>query len=233
MLYMSKYNERLIARAMRKEGVSIVVIARKLSVSKSSVSAWCQDIILTKEQNEKLEKNKIEGMTKGQRMGAEANRNVRLNAVREAELYGQRIIKKISDRELLLVATALYWSEGSKSTRTSGFVFVNSDPEMIRVMRLFLVDVLKIPKEDLVCSIQINRIHEDRIEKVLNFWKKLLQLPRDQFRKPYYINTKATKVYDNYDDYYGVCRLVVRRGMNLKYRMIGLIKAMKEDILSV
>lgn len=111
-------------------------------------------------------------------------------------------------------------------------MFVNSDPEMIRVMELFLIDVLGIPKRDLVCSIQINRIHENRIEKVLSFWEKLLQLPRDQFRKPYYVNTKVTKVYDNYDNYHGICRLGVRRGMNLKYRMIGLIKAMKENILS-
>jgi hypothetical protein len=91
---------------------------------------------------------------------------------------------------------------------------------------------LGISKRDLVCSIQINKIHENRIEKVLSFWKKLLQLPGDQFRKPYYVSTKVAKVYDNYDDYYGICRLVVRRSMNLKYRMIGLIKAMKEDILS-
>jgi plasmid maintenance system antidote protein VapI len=229
---MSKYNERIKARQLRKNGVSIVVIASMLGVTKSSVSAWCRDITLTPEQNFKLVKNKGVSVTTGQRMGAEANKKMRLNAIRDAELYGQEMVKKISNRELLLIATALYWSEGSKSSRTSGFVFVNSDPEMIRVMRLFLIDVLKIPKKDLVCSIQINKIHEGRIEKVLSFWKKLLQLPRNQFRKPYYVNTRVTKVYDNYDDYHGVCRLVVRRGMNLKYRMIGLIKAMKEDILS-
>lgn len=229
---MSKYNERIKARELRKNGVSIVIIASILGVTKSSVSAWCRDIILTQEQNLKLEKNKGVSVTTGQRMGAEANKNMRLSAIRNAESYGQQMIKKVSTRELLLIATALYWSEGSKSSRTSGFMFVNSDPEMIRVMELFLIDVLGIPKRDLVCSIQINRIHENRIEKVLSFWEKLLQLPRDQFRKPYYVNTKVTKVYDNYDNYHGICRLGVRRGMNLKYRMIGLIKAMKENILS-
>lgn len=159
------------------------------------------------------------------------NKNKRLIAIKEAEISSKKIIKKISKRELLLIAIALYWSEGSKSDKTSGFVFVNSDPEMILVMKLFLVDVLHVKSEDIVCSIQINRIHEKRIGIVLSFWKNLLKLSEEQFRKPYYVNTKVRKVYENYDNYFGVCRLIVKRGMNLKYRMIGLIKAIKEDIL--
>ena len=229
---MSKYDKRVKAQVMRKEGVSIIVIAQELGVSKSSVSEWCRDITLTEEQFEKLRKNKGVSLTKGQRMGAETNKKKRLDAIKDAEIRGQELIKKISKRELLLIATALYWSEGSKSDRTSGFIFVNSDPEMVLVMKYFLVNVLNISVEDIVCSIQINRVHEKRITRVLNFWEKLLDLPNNQFRKPYYVNTKISKVYDNYENYYGICILVVRRGKNLKYRMLGLIKALKGDILS-
>ena len=50
---MSKYNERIKARQLRKNGVSIVVIASMLGVTKSSVSAWCRDITLTPEQKQK------------------------------------------------------------------------------------------------------------------------------------------------------------------------------------
>lgn len=229
---MSKYDKRIQAQKMRENGISIIVIARELSVSKSSASKWCRDIILTEEQFKKLRGNSEKAAKLGQRMGAETNKNKRLKAIRDAEIWGQDCIKHISDHELLLIATALYWSEGSKSDRTSGFIFVNSDPEMILVMKLFLTRVLKIASEDLVCSIQINRVHKERIKVVLNFWKNLLKLPQDQFRKPYYVNTKISKVYENYDTYYGTCRLIVRRGMTMKYRMLGLIKALKEDILS-
>ena len=48
MLYMSKYNERIKARKMRKNGISIISISKELNVSKSSISVWCKDIILTK-----------------------------------------------------------------------------------------------------------------------------------------------------------------------------------------
>ena len=215
---------------MRKDGISIVTIAKELGVSKSATSLWCRDILLTSEQIEKLKKQK--GSAMGRWMGAESNRRKKLNAINIANDWGKKHIKKISKRELLLIATALYWSEGSKSDSTSGFIFVNSDPEMIIVMKLFLVNVLQIPSKEIVCSIQINRIHEKRINMVLNFWKKLLHLRNSQFRKPYYVNTKVSKVYDNYENYYGICRLIVRKGKNIKYRMLGLIKALKGDILS-
>jgi len=231
--YMSKYDKRIVARSMRKEGASIIVIAKKLDVSKSTASKWCRDISLSEIQLQKLKQNSKAGAKIGQQTGANVNKKKRLDAIRQAEVWGKERIKKISKRELLLIATALYWCEGSKSDRTSGFIFVNSDPEMILVMKLFLVNVLQIPSEELVCSVQINRVHEKRIAVVLSFWRKLLDLPREQFRKPYYVNTNARKVYDNYENYYGICRLVVRRGMNLKYRMLGLIKAVKENILPV
>ncbi|HEU0085554.1 MAG TPA: hypothetical protein VFQ59_01185 [Candidatus Paceibacterota bacterium] len=227
---MAKYDKKIEARKMRANGMSIVVIAKALEVSKSAVSLWCRDILLSSEQIEKLKKQK--GSVMGRWMGAESNRKKKRDAINNANDWGKQHVEKISKKELLLIATALYWSEGSKSDSTSGFIFVNSDPEMILIMKLFLVDVLQIPSEEIVCSIQINRIHEERINVVLSFWKKLLNLQNSQLRKPYYVNTKVSKVYANYDNYYGTCRLVVRRGKNLKYKMLGLIRAMKENILS-
>jgi hypothetical protein len=50
----------------------------------------------------------------------------RIEAIRNADAWGEKLIKNISKRELLLIATALYWSEGSKSDHTSGFIFARS-----------------------------------------------------------------------------------------------------------
>lgn len=228
---MAKYEDRIKARSMRKKGLSIVLIAHKLGVTKGSVSLWCRDIVLTHEQFNKLNQNKGMSWTTGQRLGAETNRKKKQDSIYKADNFGRDTIKKISKRELLLIASALYWSEGSKTDTTSTFMFVNSDPEMILVIKKFLVDTMGVSKEDIVCCIQINQIHLDRIKTVLNFWKKLLQLKDSQIRKPYFIKTKARKVYANYNDYYGVCRLFVRKGKNLKYKTLGLIKAMKNEIL--
>ena len=216
---------------MRRKGISIIVIAKKLSVSKSTVSSWCHDIVLTKEQIKNLTKNKGISWTKGQRVGAEANKKKKLDAIKTANLYGQKIIKKLSKRELLLIATALYWSEGSKTDSTSRWMFVNSDPQMVLLMKKFLIFVMKIDSKDIACCIQINQIHKYRIRTVLNFWKKLLKLRDNQVRKPYFIKTNSHKTYENYHDYFGVCRLFVRKSKYFKYKMLGLIRAMKDDIL--
>ncbi len=47
-----------------------------------------------------------------------------------------------------------------------------------------------------------------------------------KFRKR--IEAHRQKVYENYDTYYGVLHLKVRRSANLKYRILGLIDAMKK-----
>src|SRR3989338_6561667 len=98
-------------------------------------------------------------------------------------------------------------------------------------MKFFLTQIVKVSPEDIFVRIPINRIHESRIEKVLIFWQKMLDLKSSQIRKPYFVNTKVNKVYENYDKYYGVCRLIVRRSKHLKYKMLGLIKALKNEIL--
>ena len=83
--------------------------------------------------------------------------------------------------------------------------------------------------KEIVCSVQINEIHKPRIETVLNFWKNLLDLSDEQMRKPYYVKTPPQKAYSNYDNYYGICKLLVKRSSNLKYLMLGLIKAIKDQ----
>src|SRR3989338_160186 len=230
MSYMAKYDARIRARKMRKNGISIITISKELNVSKGSVSLWCRDILLNSQQIEKLKKQK--GNMLGRWIGAEANRKKKLYNIQEADTWGKNSVKKISSRELLLVIAALYWCEGSKTDSTSRFLFANSDPSMILLMKNALIKVIQVAPEDIVCCIQINKIHEKRIRTVLIFWKKLLKLNNSQMRKPYFVNTKISKVYDNYDTYFGVCRLFVRRSKNLKYRMLGLIKALKTESLS-
>lgn len=72
--YMAKFKEKLKAREFRRKGVSIIEIAKKLGVSKGSVSLWCQDIRLTDEQKNKLQAGSIKGGYKGRMIGAEMNR---------------------------------------------------------------------------------------------------------------------------------------------------------------
>lgn len=224
------YAKRIRAGELRKRGKSINYIAAALAVSKGTASIWCRDVVLTVRQRYRLNQSMVRKTSRGRLMGALTNKQKRLTAIKEGEVAAKKIIRHINTRELVLISTALYWSEGAKSSGSSGFQFVNSDPEMILMIKQFLLHS-GVKNEDLVCAIQINEIHRQRIQRVLSFWKNLLNLQDEQIRKPYFVKTKTTKIYENYNKYFGICRLKVRRSTVLKYKMLGLIKALKSAIL--
>jgi len=224
---MAKYTERLKAREMRKTGLSLGDISHKVGVCKSTVSLWCRDIHLTDLQNDLLKKNVIKAGLKGRMMGAEMNRRKKQERLRNIYEEAEREIKYLSKRDLFIIGAALYWGEGCKNG--SRFIFINSDPGMIKVMYRFLREVLKLPKDRFHLTVQINEIHKPRIDKVLNFWSSLLNLPLSQFGKAYFVKTSSKKVYDNYDSYYGILRMRVDRGSDLQYKMLGLIEAIKKS----
>jgi hypothetical protein len=228
MLYMSKYIDKIKARSMRKNGISIIVIARKLGVSKSSVSLWCRDIILTNEQFEKLRKNMGVSFKYGQRIAAQINKQKRLDEINKKFKESENIIKKLKPRDILIAGACLYWAEGTKVGPR--FIFVNSDPTMIKIIFMFLIDILKVDKNLIRPTVQINLIHKKRIKKVMDFWSKYLSISLRNFNKPYFINVTPKKVYENYDNYYGILRLRVLKSSGLQYKMLGLIDVFKKYV---
>ena len=58
---MAKSELKLKARKLRRSGISINKIAKKLTVSKSSVSIWTRDIFLSEGQLDKLRKSMVKG----------------------------------------------------------------------------------------------------------------------------------------------------------------------------
>lgn len=223
---MAFYKERIKARALRRKGISIIVIARELKVSKGTVSLWCRDIILTDRQFEKLRKNMGISVKYGQRIAAQVNRQKKIDEINTRFKEAEKLIGKLTYRDLLIAGACLYWAEGAK---TNGrFTFVNSDPIMVKIMHMFIIKIMKIDKEQVRATIQINSIHKPRVKKVIKFWSNYLSLPLTSFNKPYFINIAPKKIYENYDQYYGILRLRVLKSSSLQYKILGLINMFKK-----
>ncbi len=126
-----------------------------------------------------------------------------------------------------LCRRGLYWGEGTKSDR-SALAIVNSDPEIILVMKKWFKKVFQLNDEDFMPRIFINDIHRPRIKKVVKYWSSLLQLPESQFGNQVFLKMNQKKIYENYDSYYGILSLKVRRSSRLKYEILGLIDAVKK-----
>ncbi|MEX2341255.1 MAG: hypothetical protein WD605_02975 [Candidatus Paceibacterota bacterium] len=221
------FDKKILAHKLRRRGKSIIEIANNLKVSKSTASLWCREIKLTDKQLERLNASKIAGGHKGRMIGAGVNKQRRLDAIQLGVTEGEKQVGKLFDRDLTMLAVALFWAEGAKTG--SRFMFINSDPEMILCMYRYLREVEGIDNERFHVTIQINRVHEERIQKILKFWSKLLSLPLHQFSKPYYVNVIPKKIYENHDTYYGIARLGVRGGSSLQYKLLGYIDALKKS----
>jgi hypothetical protein len=223
---MARFEEKLIARNIRRRGKSIKDIAKELNIGKSTISIWCRDIKLSAKQIENVYKNGLKKSLLGGLIGAEVNHQKKLKEIDTRYKEASRIVGKLSVRDLLIAGICLYWAEGSK---TKGrFIFVNSDPVMIKVIFIFLTKILKIDKNLIKPTIQINLIHQPRIKKVMKFWSRFLDIPLDKFGKSYFIKTAHKKVYENYNNYYGIVRLQVLKGSSLQYKMLGFIDVFRK-----
>jgi hypothetical protein len=196
---MTKKEERLEARRLRREGMSIIAIARVLKIAKSSASTWCRDITLTEEQEEALQNS--DARRKAQVIGAKAN--VDLHRIRR-QSYQEEGRQKAREGDLLhLAGCMLYWGEGAKD-RTS-IKFVNSDPQMMIVFVRFLRDAMNIPNEKMTFRVQAytgNGFSEDDINR---YWVGMLGFDWTNIRKGQFNNQPVSSQQKGRKLLYGTC----------------------------
>lgn len=135
---MAKPEKRAMARKLRKQGMSILAIAKKVGAAKSSVSGWCQDIQLAPEQEKALQKSNArrEAQVKGARANVIKHRKKR----RKYQEEGRQ--KAHEGDPLHLAGCMLYWAEGAKGRNE--IKFVNSDADMLVRFIKFMRENLQI-----------------------------------------------------------------------------------------
>ncbi|WP_326620393.1 hypothetical protein OG863_24345 [Streptomyces decoyicus] len=122
------------ARELRKEGRTYDEIQVELGCSKSSISLWVRDL-------PKPPPRTPEEASAIARRGWEATLKRRDEERRRTKQEATSEIGELTDRELFLIGVGLYWSEGSKSKPyrlSERAIFMNSDPDMIRVYLTWL-----------------------------------------------------------------------------------------------
>lgn len=225
---MAKVLKRNKALKLRQNGESIKEIAKKLHVSKSTVCLWCSDVKLTSEQVSKLHEKMVRGSYAGRMKGAKMQHDKRIRKSLEAEESGMKEIGKLSERDLLIAMTALYWGEGSKKQRR---LFINnSDPEMIIFLLNAFRKIFKITDNRFILSVGLNIIHKNRDEEIKEYWSQLTGIPISQFRKTIFIKAKNKKTYSDFKTYYGVLRINISKSIDTYYKMLGLIKGVSGGI---
>ena len=226
---MAKSLKKLEAIKLRKLGKSIKEIVDIIEISKSTVSMWCRDVILSKTQQEVLYKRMVSSGHKGRMIGAEVNRNKKLEVLDSVRVLAEKEILFLSKRDLEMLSLGLYWGEGSKD-KQARFVFVNSDPITLLLIIHWLKVSMKIPKELLQPQIYINEQHKERDAVIISFWSKKLKIKIGQFRKTIFIKVPHKKIYENHSTYMGVLHLSVSKSSYLKYKTMALLTQAQKHV---
>ena len=86
-----------------------------------------------------------------------------------------------SEKSLHLAALMLYWGEGAKGGNRVDFA--NSNPDMNKIFISLLRMIYQITEEKL--RIQLYCHTNQDIGDLVKFWSELLEVPTNQFTKPY------------------------------------------------
>lgn len=123
---MAKPRLRIRAVKLRKNGLSIKEIAKKLQVSTSTVSHWSHNVQLTPDQINRLQQNYRNPFYGKRGKYLNSIKQKTANKINKLKEKGIKKVGKLTPREYFIAGIALYWSEGFKKDRRLGFA--NSDP---------------------------------------------------------------------------------------------------------
>jgi len=217
MGYAGKLELKLKAKELRKKGLSIKEIQKKLKVSRSSVSLWVRDVELSKKQIEKLYLNKKTGALKGSIIAARNKIQKREKLTERLTQKGIKDIGKLSKRDRFITGVALYFAEGNKND--SNVVFSNTDPLAIVFMVNWLREICRVPEEKFRGALYI---HDNLNEKkAKRFWSNLTEIPLHQFTKTYIVKNNPNRLRKT-RHIYGVFRVTVS-DVNLHRKIMGWI----------
>lgn len=206
---------------LRRKGMYMGDIAKRLKASKSSVSYWVRDVKLTKSQRNKLNsKGHSVNAIEKRRISRLANTKARHEAV-IAEAMCEA--EELSGNKLWCVGVLLYWCVGGK---TQNIVRIsNSDPVVIQTMMNFFKNVCGVDSSKFRGHIHIFS-HSD-VEKAEKYWPKVSGVKRSQFYKTYQKQSSTgKKKIDSLPN--GTFQLYVHE-KDLFLKMMGWIEYLKKN----
>jgi transposase-like protein len=215
-----KIDERQKSIELRKAGVAMGEIAKRVKVSKSTVSHWVRDIKLTKKQTSELNANghSVEAIEK-RRISRLANTKNKHDVV-----FNSAVAEAVNliNNPLWCVGVSLYWGEGGKTQGTARIA--NSDPAVIKTMMHFFRVVCKIPEDKFRAHVH-TFAHCD-VKKAEQHWSKISKIPLTQFYKTYQKQSSAT-LNKRHTLPLGTVQIYVHE-KDFFYRMMGWIDYLKQ-----
>jgi len=195
---------------MRLKGLSYSQIRSKIKVSKSTLSNWLSKYPLSSERIKKLRDwnpRRIENC----RNTKLKNRNEKLEKIYK-NISNE--ISILSKREIFIAGLFLYWGEGTKASRDM-VAFTNTDPTMLKFFIKWMMN-LNIPREKM--KVKLHLYSDMNKNEKMKFWSKTLNIPEENFKKPYIKDSKFSSL--TYKNTFGQGTCTVIYGSSELYNKI-------------
>lgn len=178
---------------LRKKGHSLREISDALKVSKSTVSVWVRDTILSKEAQIILQ-GKI---TKGQFIAAQNKRAKSERILQDFFNSNFHLIEhlKIDSSIIKIFLAIMYWCEGGKYNNKM-IQFTNSDALVISSFMKLLRQTYNIKENKLRACVHLHSYHNE--DKQLEYWSKITDIPVNQFIKSFKKENSGKRIRPNY-----------------------------------
>lgn len=188
------------AVSLRKTGMSMTVIERKLGIPRSTLSGWFKGVKLTEEQRTRLMKNSRDGWKKARESAVSAHKAARAQRLAQAKHEAEKTLADIdiTDAVLELAFAMLYFGEGAKK---GGTAIASSDPVILRFVLIALQRCFGIKRTTVRCDLHLRMDQDAELTK--NYWSQELNIPIDRFN--YVAFDKRTTGKATYSHYKGVC----------------------------
>ena len=208
---------RMRARELRIAGKTYDEIIEVVPVSKSTVSLWVRDL----PKPPPRDPTEYALMMNERRWGPYRRQRDQLRAQTISDCAAE--IGRLSDRELLVAGTALYWAEGGKrkpwSRSQIPIQFTNSDAGIIEIFERWL-DLLGVSPEDRKYRISIHESAD--IDGAHKFWADLVGVGVDRFARPTIKRHNPKTVRHNTGDTYKGCLVIkIKKSAKLHDRIEG------------
>lgn len=209
---------------LRKKGLSYSEIKLRVPVSRSTISLWLRDIVLTKNQKKRLYEKGVVSRA----LGSKALKEDRIKRTKEVVDKACLEVAKLIKKDLWLIGAILYWAEGHKQKEhnpSQRLVFSNSDQRMLRIYLRWLDECLDIAVERLTFDIYIHETYKKTNTELVDYWSDVTRIPKEKFKHIYIKKNKVRSYRKNRGKKYnGVLRISVRKSVDLNRKVIGWTK---------
>jgi hypothetical protein len=208
---------------LRGQGKTYNEIRDHLAISKSTLSTWFgknkafpEILEINEEKSRKMNMEKVVIMNKARALSlSNLYEKARFEAVNEFNTFKKD--------PLFLIALSLYWGEGNKRSRHQ-IKITNTDPEVVRIFKLFVEKILKIDKIKIKAWLLLYPDLDDKICK--GYWMDKLSLSSDNFYKTTVIQGSQKVNHLNY----GVCTLGFSSSY-IKQKVLKWMELMGKEII--